>query len=200
MADAREIQGRASPQPAQLFARKRAPTSAVPSACRSPLAGDARTTGQGSTAGKPSACLRSSGFSSPAASGSSCMADPGRFRVMPRHNLPSCSPASGLLRRPSRRLVGARLRATRGLQGKDRPRENRPHAYAAPDSARPLRPGRRAWLMRGRFRGVPRHSLPSCSPASGLLRRPPRRLVGARLRATRGLQGKDRPRENRPHA
>jgi hypothetical protein len=75
MADAREIQGRASPQPAQLFARKRAPTSAVPSACRSPLAGDARATGQGSTAGKPSACLRSSGFSSPAASGSSCMAD-----------------------------------------------------------------------------------------------------------------------------
>jgi hypothetical protein len=124
----------------------------------------------------------------------------GRFRGVPRHNLPSCSPASGLLRRPSRRLVGARLRATRGLQGKDRPRENRPHAYAAPDSARPLRPGRRAWLMRGRFRGVPRHSLPSCSPASGLLRRPPRRLVGARLRATRGLQGKDRPRENRPHA
>jgi hypothetical protein len=44
------------------------------------------------------------------------------------------------LRRRARRLDGARLRATRGLLDKDRPRENRPHAYAAQDSARPLRP------------------------------------------------------------
>jgi hypothetical protein len=167
MADAREIQGRASPQPTQLFARKRAPTSAVPSACRSPLAGDARATEQGSTAGKPSACLRSSGFSSPAASGRRAWLMRGRFRVVPRHNLPSCSPASGLLRRPSRRLVGARLRATRGLQGKDRPRENRPHACAAQDSARPLRPGRRAWLIQGDSGSCLATTCPAVRPQAG---------------------------------
>jgi len=82
-----------------LFARKRAPTSAR----RSPLAGD---------------CF------SPIFQEESCRQ--GSVPYIRRAASSTYSPASGLLRR----LVGARLRATRRLHDKNRPRENRPNARA----------------------------------------------------------------------
>jgi|GEM_PF-3767310 hypothetical protein len=122
----------------------------------------------------------------------------------------------------TRRLVGARLRATRQLHDKDRPWENRPNARAdlwgylrvrflfpptSPQSPQrdqgecilnnalhcPV--GKALWLVRS-----PCQRRRPIRPQAGSYVGRTRRLVGARLRATRQLHDKDRPWENRPNA
>ncbi len=145
-------------------ARKRAPTSAAPAACRSPLAGDASATRAASTTEKSSKC-------------------PGRFVGIPQaqtsgkgavlgsalrwHDFPGRPQAGSYVGR-HRRLVGARLRATCRLHEQHRPRKNRPNARAGLWGHLRVKPAGKA-----RYSGPRSAGMTSQVALSGLLRRPP---------------------------
>ncbi len=242
-----------------LFARKRAPTSAAPAACGSPLAGDASATRAASTTEKSSKCP---GWFVGIHQGQTSGKGAALGSALRWHDFPGRPQAGSYVGR-HQRLVGARLRATRRLHDQHRPRENRPNARAglwgylrlkpagkarrsgprsagmtsqvarkrAPTSAAPAACGsplagvastRRAASTTGksskcpgRFVGIPQaqtsgkaaalgsalcwHDFPGRPQAGSYVGRH-RRLVGARLRATRRLHEQHRPRENRPNA